>query len=483
MSLVVDHSLPHTLSRLSRRLLIAIRVVAVVIILLSFSALFLPEDLAWGVWPLRYLPTGVSVALALVALLVALGGEWLWVRADGLRSLVARISFTSPITRALIAILSGLLFLLFPIRHLRWGDAVILVKALPDPYRLTYVWQAPFDVYLHARVFQIGHSLFGWPDPIPVYRIFSTLAGMLFVWLMLGLAAELGRNRTERALYAGLVLTLGTMELFFGYIENYSFMTLGVLTYTYLAVLCMRGRVSLVWPATVLALTHAFHPSTMILTPSLLYLAFAPLPTGERNVQGSQDVYSGSGWRFSRYSVLSVAVPYLVVFAGVVILMTSGKHGLDALMGVDFPGGGDRSWFVPLTKITTEWQHYTMFSVGHLIDIVNEQLLVAPMIWVTMVLVVVIAWTRVRPLGRIGVFLALMTGFYLLLTLVWNADYGGQKDWDLFSPAAIPAALLLGWLLSRALPERPGLRAAGWALVSAQGFHLVAWIWQNTRPQ
>jgi hypothetical protein len=76
-----------------------------------------------------------------------------------------------------------------------------------------------------------------------------------------------------------------------------------------------------------------------------------------------------------------------------------------------------------------------------------------------------------------------MTGFFVLLALMWKADYGGQKDWDLFSPAAIPAALLLGWLLPRALPERHGLRGAGWAIVAAQGFHLVAWVWQNTLPQ
>ena len=77
-------------------------------------------------------------------------------------------------------------------------------------------------------------------------------------------------------------------------------------------------------------------------------------------------------------------MPYVLVFAGVVALMSWRQHGLDALMGVDFPGGGDRSWFVPLFKMTTEWQHYTMFSLGHLVDIVNQQLLVAPMIWLTL---------------------------------------------------------------------------------------------------
>lgn len=451
-------------------------------ILLNFAALLLPEPVAWGLWPVRHLPAGVAVVLGALALVVALAGDWLWERATALRSLLARVSFTSPAIRALIALLAGVLFLVFRIRHLRWGDAELLVKALADPYRLTYVWQAPLDVYLHARAWQLGNALFGWPDPIPVYRILSTLAGMLFVWVLLGLAAQLGRNRTERALFAGLVLTLGTMQLFFGYIENYPLMTLGILVYIYLAILCLRGRVALVWPAIALALTNGFHPSTIILTPSLLYLAFASVSVRRRNVEVSQDVMR-SGARIDARSVLSVVIPYIVVLGGVIALMSGGGHGLDALMGVDFPGGGDRSWFVPLFEITTEWQHYTMFSLGHLIDIVNQQLLVAPAIWLTMVLVVLLAWNRVRDLGREGVFLALTAGFYLLLTLVWNADYGGQKDWDLFSPAAIPAALLLGWLLARALPERRALRAAGWALVSAQGFHLLAWIWQNTRPQ
>lgn len=474
--------MPYTVSRISVRLLNVIRVAAVLIILLNFAAFFLPEQVAWGLWPVKYLPVPVAVVFALAALVLALGGEWLWQRAAGLRAWLARISFTSPGMRALLSVLAGALFLLFRLRHLRWGDAVILVKALPEPYLLTYVWQAPLDVYVHARAFQIGHALFGWPDPIPVYRIFGVLAGMLFVWVLLGLAAILGRNRTERVLFAGLVLTLGTMELFFGYIENYSLMTLGVLIYITLAIHCLRGRTALVWPAATLALTNAFHPSTIILTPSLLYLAFASAPARQRNADGSQDVLNRSVPIDTR-SILSVVVPYVLVLAGVVALMSNGGHGLDALMGVDFPGGGDRSWFVPLTRITTEWQHYTMFSVGHLIDIVNEQLLVAPMIWLTIGLVLVLAWNRVRALGREGVFFALMTGFYLLLTLVWNADYGGQKDWDLFSPAVIPAALLLGWLLVRALPERRALRAAGWAVISAQGFHLAAWIWQNTRPQ
>ena len=197
------------------------------------------------------------------------------------------------------------------------------------------------------------------------------------------------------------------------------------------------------------------------MAPSLLYLAFAPLPAEQGNGQPEGDVSRPKGWRIDARSVLSVVVPYGLVFAGVVVLMSSGEHGLDALMGVDFPGGGDRSWFVPLFEITTKWQHYTMFSIGHLIDIVNQQLLVAPMVWPSLILIWLLARQRMPRKDATGRFLLLMAGCYLLVTLVWNADYGGQRDWDLFSPAALPAALLLAWALPRALTEKPAFPRRG----------------------
>lgn len=73
-------------------------------------------------------------------------------------------------------------------------------------------------------------------------------------------------------------------------------------------------------------------------------------------------------------------------------------------------------------------------------------------------------------------------GFYLLFTFVWNPDYGGQRDWDLFSLASIPATLLLAVLLPRALPDGRRLRAGAVPLLVLQGWHTWAWIVQNTRP-
>jgi hypothetical protein len=123
-----------------------------------------------------------------------------------------------------------------------------------------------------------------------------------------------------------------------------------------------------------------------------------------------------------------------------------------------------------------------MFSAGHVLDIVNQQLLSAPVVWPALALSLVIARSRLPWRDPGFRLLAVMAVSYLMLTLAWNPDYGGQRDWDLFAPAAIPAAVWLAYGLPRALPELPALWAAAWALIPVQGYHTLAWIYQNTLP-
>ncbi len=444
----------------SRRLVLALRLLGVGLIALYLIAPRLTEANAWGVWPATYLPAAWRWALGLLALAL------IWI---GPRLPLPAWKPADPWVRGGIVLAGGVIFYLFRIRHLRWGDAYILVKSIPHPdVRLTYVWQAPLDVFIHAKLWAAGNRWFGWPDPTPVYWLLSIAAGMLFLWTLLGLAAWLGRNFTERALVIGLVATLGTMQLFFGYIENYSIMTLGVLVYIWLALRAVRSEVGLIWPATVLALTHGFHPSTLVLAPSLLLLIW------ERRRLG----FDTSWLR----ALVAVAAPYVVVGAGVTALMSVGGHGLNALMGADFPGGGDHRWFVPLFETQTRWEHYTMFSLAHALDIINQQLLSAPVVWPALILCLIFAGSRIPRRDPIFRLLGVMAVSYLVLTLTWNPDYGGQRDWDLFAPAAIPAAVWLAYALPRFLPEISALRAAAWALIPVQAYHTMAWVYQNTLP-
>ena len=121
-----------------------------------------------------------------------------------------------------------------------------------------------------------------------------------------------------------------------------------------------------------------------------------------------------------------------------------------------------------------------MFSLAHALDIANQQLLSAPVVWPALILAAVFGW---RALPRADVsfrWLMVLALLYLALTLVWNPDYGGQRDWDLFSLAAIPSTLLLARLLPRALPDPGQLAQAGLMLIAVSAMHTAAWIYQNT---
>ena len=474
------------MSGVSRRLLASVRLLCLILIALHLLTPLLPQEHAWGLWPYTYLPPlwrGLLALLALMAYVPVFSKFQLpSSRFQVLRRTQSPISSTlSLIPRSLLFAVAALacapLLWLGRIVHTRWGDAYILVNGIPHPdVRLTYNWQAPLDIFLHAKAWALGQRLFGWADAMPSYWVLSTVAGVGFIFVLCWLADGLGRNRTEKLLIFGLVASLGTMQLFFGYIESYTIICVGILVYLWLALRCLRGEqvsslgqvsdLSLLWPASVLALTHGFHPSTLVLQPSLWYLGWTLWRQGK--VQGA-------------VAVAKVLLPSVVVGLGVLALMQAGGHGLDAFLGEDFPGGGDHRWLVPLLRTTTKWEHYTMFSWAHLLDIVNEQLLTAPVVLPTLLLVWVFARRRLDWGDRALRFLLLAAGCYLFLTLVWNPDYGGRRDWDLFAPASLPLTLLAAYVLPRALPERVALRAAAWALIAVQVMHTAAWVYQNTQ--
>ncbi|MBX3013886.1 MAG: hypothetical protein KF832_20355 [Caldilineaceae bacterium] len=65
---------------------------------------------------------------------------------------------------------------------------------------------------------------------------------------------------------------------------------------------------------------------------------------------------------------------------------------------------------------------------------------------------------------------------------MWNPDYGGQRDGDLFSLATMPTTLWLVMLLARQFMDLSDLQAGTIPLLMLQWFHLTAWIYQNTLP-
>jgi hypothetical protein len=454
------------------------------VLTLHLAAFNLPEDTSWSLWPYTFLPIWLGWGLALlVGALTIPTISQLALKALGsfynLRFTIYDLRFMQRAASwfALAALLSGLIFWLARIRHLRWGDSYLLTQALVTPdlkLRVIYNWQAPLTVFWHQRLWQfVAEPLLGWPVE-HVYAATSIICGILFVYLLLNFAARLGRTPLESALLAGLVLTTGSMQLFFGYVENYTIISLGLLVTIFLAWCTLQGEIGLVWPVLALSLTNAFHPSTVFLWPGMGLLSW--LCWRRRQVT----LWPGL-WQ--------TVLPPLLVGGGVLALMESGGHGLAALLSQDRPGGGDGVWFVPLFEIDPAWQKYqpyTMFSAAHLIDWINVHLLISP--WglplLAMCLLTVYRWPTSlfdQPIERdFGAFLSVTAGMYVLLTWLWNPDYGGRKDWDLFAPSAFVYTLLAGYVLVRLMTDKEKLSQAGLFICAVSLLHTAAWIFTNT---
>jgi hypothetical protein len=328
-----------------------------------------------------------------------------------------------------------------------------------------------------------------------LYAITSVLSGIGFVYVLFLLADTLGRDWAEKATIFGLVITTGSVQLFFGYVENYTVISLGLILTLYLGIRCLGGEMSLVWPSLALAVTNAFHPSTIVLWPALAYVGWRGAG------RGSSVRHKASEWA-------RLVLPPVLVFAGLAALMTAGGHGPGAMLVDDRPGGADGIPFVPLFRVTTEWQHYTMFSPAHFLDWANVHFLISsfglPLLLLAFVNGLIRRWKSGRRsnddvsdthLGSMGcdpgitAFLAIASLAYLLLTFVWNPDYGGRRDWDLFAPSAFVYTLLAAYLLARQLGDRPegvghgcSLARVARLLIAASALHTAAWIYYNTIP-
>ncbi len=459
---------------------------------LHLAADWLPEESAWSIWPYTTLPLPVAYGVAIVVLLLTITPL-----NDAVRCWIKRLWDALPEKSrpnrwfVLVALLSGALFWLLRIRHLEWGDAAFIVKALgytgeDRPVWTIYNWQSPLTIFLHARLWLLLNPFLS-VGVDTLYAVTSTFSGIAFVYVLLCLATQLGRDRLERTLIFGLVVTTGAMQLFFGYVENYTLMSTELMFTLYLSVRCLRNQLDLAWPSTALAITNTFHPSTITMWPAMLFLARWK----------ARELSSERGNELRVWGAL--VVPPLIVFTALALFMALGGHGVTALFTDDRPGGADGIPFVPLHDIETPWQHYTMFSLAHLLDWVNEHFLISPFGLFLLIYVLIVGVKQHQSIASLhrdtheqGIlwFLVIASFVHLIWTFIWNPDYGGRKDWDLFAPSAFVYTLLASYAWTRQTGTSDGnpqdraiLARHALLLIAASALHSGAWIYSNMLPR
>jgi hypothetical protein len=452
---------------------IAVAVAAASVALLAWH-LFAPQEPApydpthnvtWGVSFYSQLP----LMLQILGVLVVLGaGAWAWFApvqwtASGVQ--VQPESERLPGWMVWALSLGGMAaFAALPVAYSE-GDSDEFDTKIPKGA----IWRERelLDFYFKVRLWWLLRPVL--PLPSQVYQLVAVAAGGVYIWAASLVARVMARDRTDALVLVGGLLAVGNILLFFRYVESYAPVTALSLFVIWACWRYTEGRASFGTVGLLATVAPLFHGSALWWGPMVvaawLVRAFQR-PADARWKQSLADLRTG-------------------VFAGAAVLLsTIAVMLIDAYdyerfqAGLEEMGGADSRTMLPLFETVTRYEHYSFFSWAHLGAVVQEQLLVAPLALVAVVLVAILAWRGVLALGRaVPAMWTLAAGaagmfFY---SITWNPDLGPRDDWDLLALSALPLTLLALYLLLH-MPQGRYRRLAIASYLALSAVHAGAWV-------
>jgi Flp pilus assembly protein TadD len=382
-------------------------VLAALTLLFLLSSL-IPGARLWGINHLEFLPLFSIVTLAAATVLIA--GLWYFILVRRNRDTDILITITTW-QLAAVALGSAIVFYLLQPYYPFLGDGVLRSEEIA--FGRLFSKTEPLETFLHAILYKITNVPLGF-DGKSVYRILSSISGGVVIACILKHFVRRGSGGAWPAAY---VIALGGTVLFCGYVESYSIGCALTLIYLLSGERFLRTGRGMMTAAVSLALAVSCHAANLILLPSFVIL-FRKWASSEK--QGAERIVVPIA------AIVATAVPTFFVFF---------YHGWEPTI----PSS-------PFVSIATR-HGYSLLSTNHLLDVLNELMLVMPA-------GLVLLWPSLRrwrslyeSSGSRFWFLTVLAGPSLLFILLVDPKLGFARDWDLFATSA--SVLAVAILLAR----------------------------------
>lgn len=448
-------------------------------LVLVAAASFLPDKRLWGLNHLAFYPVYVRIiALALAgAVFIPRASRYVnrlcEAAADRLRGNSAIAKAAAPSA----ALLSFCAFWFFRSSTLLLGDARLVASNYEHAFDPGYdvIVSSPRIIFLHEPIARGTALLYHYSARIAIaafgasavdgIRFLNCVLGGIFLFALLRITLKRTVDGAVAAWTLLLILTSGAIELYFGYMENYTPLILTGSLYVLAGVAYLQsGRSRLLLAALAGLILAAFmHVQGILLAPSFAFLLI---------------------WRFGKPGRRGMFLLTLVL---------CGLTALGAFILAAFTDYGRH--FLP---VLANDEIFGMLSLSHLADIANEVMLVLPTALVTAALALALAR---RPSGRhpadktraIEANPTHPARLYFILTilfpcalflLVFKPDLGMARDWDLFaivSLGLVPLAAVIAQGVADGGCRRLMLKIAPRAAVLSTILAL-AWIGVNADP-
>jgi len=427
------------------RVVIALRIAAAVVAALSVVALLKPDLRLWAVHGLAYLPLPLSLGIiaAAVVLCLPIGA-----------TLIAKIPALKlkPMHWAAGAFA---LFMLLSAYGSLMGDGQLAIARLAivgdmleskqsvPPGRF-FSQKEPGTMMLHEAAFRLGVAMFGPEMNVAqgragqqarverqlIYRGFAQqtirllacLSGALFVLFLVRFVRS--RTNLNGNLFWAVMLTGSGWLTFFGYVENYAYVSVLMMLFLMAGLKAMQPprKVPIV-PILLFAVACALHFMAIVLLPALVFLLwtmhFEPRDVADENTQAPR-----------KRALLLAGV--FAVLGGAAFIYLKAWDGW--------------SGFIP---VLPRWvkDGYALFSVKHGADLLNLALFACASALVILFLLKPVRRT-VRESNQ-EFFLLFASASGALFACVFSPNLGMPRDWDIVTTALWPLLFYGAWRLSQ----------------------------------
>lgn len=348
----------------------------------------------------------------------------------------------------------------FPAKLHLLGDGAVLLRSVPrgimgDEITLSFRNQ-PLMFWIY-RVAMRLHPFEAAPNPYTVYYAIDIVAALGFLALVFWSLRSSPQPFIERVLLGCFFVFAGGSQFFFGYVENY--VLLYVMTSTYLITgwMALEKRVSIIVPILCFIFMVLLHLGSLAFLPSLLLLIIFK-------------------WKKNRL----IAVGFIVA-VGIIGLLVMYFIGFNLIDMTRHLRSGSVDFLQPFIAKGGNFP-YAMFSFAHLLDWLNDSMLIAPFGLLLIVILIPALPSERRWKNPILLFLLTAAACGIFFTWVINSALGLARDWDLFASFFVPLIVLPIYLLLQPI-EIPQRRNIIFLITLIAFLHTAPWIGVNASAE
>jgi Tfp pilus assembly protein PilF len=399
-----------------------------ILVISHLITMYIAPAYMWGIHFYHFFPVWIGwiLTLASLAILIPGIGESLYEIIEALAKKI-KTPFDALSQNKLFLVLSLLslpLFWIFRTRLHLLGDGYFRIQDLPRGQLHLQEW---LDGLVHLVIYRVMNNLISSWTPELTYSTISILCGGVFVFLSLKLSSLLGKTGLGKVLIFSFLICLGSVQLFFGYVESYAILQVVLLAYVWLAALYLKDKISIIPVLLIFVMSVGLHVTSLIFAPSFIYL-FLKRKKDETAAKRKFGKTISNAFVFAALIVaLFLVISWVLVVA----------------IGLERTGKG--IFILPLSG--TGSYRFGMFSLAHISEFVNQLLLLSPL-GISLIIFYLFFKIKFNFQGfRRGFedglinLLILATFFSLIYLFVFNFTLG-SADWDLRSSPALFLGLL-----------------------------------------